>query len=140
MRVQIEKKIEERKILGPDLRERRRERVREENRRDGARGEMSHTDLEGQVEGNCFSVEAEAVRASGLREREREKEQREQRMTAPAPPWPSVEATEPSVKQVRSKGGRREKEEKAAVRSRRKRTRSRKIQSDERRDSGGRGR
>ena len=76
MRVQIEKKIEERKILVPDLRERRRQRVREEgNRREGARREMRHTVPEGQVEGNRFSVEAGAVRASGS-EKEREEEQR----------------------------------------------------------------
>ena len=69
---------------------------------------MRHTVLEGQVEGNRFSVEAGAVRANGLRERERRRAEREQRMTAPAPPWGRVEATGPSVKQVRSEGGRRE--------------------------------
>ena len=109
MRLQIEKKTEERKILGPDFRERRRERerVREEgNRREGARREMRHAVLEGQIEGNRFSIKAGAVRASGIRERE--EEQREQRMTAPAPPWLRIEATETSVKQVMSEGGRRE--------------------------------
>ena len=74
MRVQIEKKME-RKILGPELRERRRERVGEEAIR-----EISHTVLKGQVEGNRLSVKAGAVRAGGLRERGRRRE-KEQRMT-----------------------------------------------------------
>ena len=68
-------------------------------------------------------------------------------MTAPAPRWLSVEATEPSMKQVRSEGGRREKKEgKAATReaggrergAERVRERSREIKEKE--IQGGRGR
>ena len=53
-------------------REEKGERVREEgNRREGARREMRHAVLEGQIEGNRFSIKAGAVRVSGIRERER---------------------------------------------------------------------
>ena len=37
---------------------------------------MRHAVLEGQIEGNRFSVKAGAVRASGLRERERRRAER----------------------------------------------------------------
>ena len=55
-----------------------------------------------------MSIEDEAVRDSRHRKREEEEEQCEQRVTAPAPPRVIGEMKKPSVKQIRSEGGRRE--------------------------------
>ena len=115
MRVQKEKKIEERKILGPDLRERRRERVREE----GNRRQMRHAVLEGQIEGNRFSVK-ERRRAERI----------ENDSTCSTLAEGRSHRTISEAGKVRGRKTRVEGGESSKTRSRRKRTRSRKSERD----------